>query len=273
MRLALLFTLVASTYAAEFHGIPWTNVDLNRDTLLSRNVSTKEGRRAVLAMPGDWVLPFVFANKTNVTDFQLVNLAGKQAKFTVVFLDTEGKDLGLPFTGEGRLRGFEIRLAPYELFRKSTSFSDERIEGWAVVIPENVEDVIGGSAIVRAKLDEGEEHTVIPLSTVVNRRAILPYDNAGVSSEVYLSNSSTDPLKVKINARGANGDSLARLEVTIPPVTRLYAVVAEAHPETKDLRGTLEFEASAVGMSVLGMRSSGDWYPGVVLPLTHPDWK
>jgi hypothetical protein len=275
--LIAMLSAALSLCAADFRGVPATPAGFrsNIESLQSRRFHVrKTGRtKSAIALPGDNICSTIISSSTMDTTFSIVNMSAAQSKVNLYFFSHDGADLALPVAGSGELRSAQVAVAPFETFRFSSEMTGDSREGWALIEPEDPEDLVSGYCMITSRIPDTELSMEFTLP-VVNRfytRAVMPYDNtpSGYSS-VQLVNATpkAQVITVNLNSNGLQQTKSWRFEPWQGYNIAIDKLFDKAVPE----RGTLELISdSPYGFGATGIRW-GSLSISALPVLTTVDW-
>jgi hypothetical protein len=228
--------------------------------------------KKTLVLPGDNVCTTVVAAESISTRFSVVNMATRPATVRVYFMGTDGTDLDLTIKGIGRARSTRIRINPLEVFSFETESTNAGKQGWALIEPEEIDDLVSGYCMLSARM--GGDSTLELALPVVNRfytRAVMPYRNTGGFSSVQLVNATPAPqiITATIHASGVTQTKSWQFGPWESYDGDVANLLASAIPDV----GVVEFTSSSqfgfaatgikwgdIGMTTLPVLTTVDWF-------------
>lgn len=215
--------------------------------------------------PTDAVLPQVVDGAGWKTTIILVNLSANPASFDLFFTDDNNNPLYLPWIGIGTYSSLSGTLAVGGSATVETTGTASQLAGGAGNLITRT-GRIGGQAIFRRLLPGlVEAEAVVPFSSGILRRSILPLNQAGgFRTGVALTNNSPAAITITLTARDERRFIIATNSATLP--TFAHRAFMFDDPLLNGQRGTVEFRSSG-DFSILGLRGAPSGTLTTLLPL------
>ncbi len=218
------------------------------------NVGTRGGSIAHLASGGDgWQTTFV-----------LVNTGTSAAQTTLSFFaDQTGAPLPLPLSfPQGKIAP---TTAPSVTQTLPAGASLLVVTSQAVCMSAGVQIVCTGSAQLSTTGHVGgfvifrhnDQEAVVPLESRNANSYILAFDNTnGTATGVAVNAVSSQPVTIPVTVRNETGNPIATDTITLNPNGHYaFTLVTDKFANTKDVRGTIQFDAPAgAQIGALGIR-------------------
>lgn len=228
-----------------------------------------------VAFAGDNVIPQIADGVGWQTTLRFVNLDGRNLSFSIYFFDDSGKDLTLNIVGIGPTAGLDIKLPATEAITIQTAGSASQLrQGFAYVLRDAVEDVLGGFCIYRYRAaGRPDFEAVIPISSEFDKRFVMLYDNSdGYVTSMAIANPSLDTIELDAIVRDEDATVLERTKLTLGPFQHQTYTLPARWPSTNNRRGIIEFQSTGWGASAMGLLFN----PGGAFTsfhvLSNPDW-
>ena len=189
------------------------------------------------------------------------------SSFAVRFFGSNGAPLATPGAPGGSLT---VNLDPRGASVVEAPDTGPLQQGWATFDPP--EGVVAYGVFRQTVAGRPDQEAVVPLATNGKRRALLVFDNVGLTTAVAVVNPGASDTTITVTARDPSGQILGtRLDLALRAGEHLPFVPGE-RPELRDVagrRGTLEFAASSGGVvAALGLRFGVSAFTSIpVVPL------
>lgn len=189
--------------------------------------------------------------KTAIT---LINLSqDKMAPFQLNFYGDSGAAQSFSFEGIGNASTVTGTIpAGGSTVVKTTGTNAVTTQGWAQFIESSTTNSIGGWAVFT---NSNGNEAAVPVESSTGENPILFFDNTkGYGMGVALTNSNYLPLTITATFKDENGSILGVREFTMATFTHTSFIFADQWPFTAGHQGTVDFQCTAFGLAVLGLR-------------------
>jgi len=216
-------------------------------------------RAAIVTPLNDVVFPTIIAKGGWKTSFVLVNLGASDADFKIVFATAKGDDMVLLIVGIGNATFVRIRIPARGTYTLETGSwpNEDAVEGWGMLLHDGISGTtgkIGGHVVLKA----GDRETVVPISTGIERVALLPYDLTN-GNETWANVVNFDPASatLTISIFDENGRLVSKDNVVMSKLERMSFNFSKVS-SLVGTRGVIKFESSAKTCTTFGFRYNGN---------------
>ncbi|MGE0394575.1 MAG: NHL repeat-containing protein [Vicinamibacterales bacterium] len=187
---------------------------------------------------------------------------------TVEFLDTNGDPVRLPIAGTSR-SSLAVSLPARGIETLATG-GTETTTSWATVRVTSASQV-RSAVFVRTNADGRVVSEALVSSTPGLRKSAVLVTNAGATRSGFaLSNPSGAVAVATFRLRNSDGELAGELAMNVPARGRLAQLVTDLFPGASGFEGTLEVDAGASVLSVIGLRyDSADSSVFTTIPAVH----
>jgi hypothetical protein len=226
----------------------------------------------------DIAIPHVVAGGGWKTKFILVNMDTKASKYTLLFGDTEGRDLQRTIEGLGPGTGVTGTIAVNGSIFVETSNSGPLVQGYAVLATNGVagfDGKVAGYAVFSNQVaGRPDFEAVVPIAKVNETRMRIPFDNtAGFATGVAVLNFDSVASTISVACWDGNGVVLSCLgRINLAALGQRAFNLAEQFPILANKRGVIELSTSGKFLSAIGLRFNPTGSFTSIGPLSLSDW-
>ena len=233
--------------------------------------------RAVVTMPAISVqanvIPRIICGNGWETEALLVNTATAPASFQQFFFAAAGTFTAFTVRSSATTQSLTTSSVQGVLNPGSSlnlTFCDAAgtaQEGWSYLTYSGAPGTISGYATIRRTALSGTFHfeTVIPLSSIQQYSALVPFDNTqGFRSQLTIVNPAMNlAAQVRLIYLDSLGNTVIVDTLTLPPGQQQTLVLPDVYPDLANKTGTISVEGDTDRLSVMALRYN-DLYGAVV---------
>ena len=167
---------------------------------------------------GDRVIPHFVDGASWKSSVTTLNLEDHPVTFQILFFNDNGTDLYVPVTGQGSVRGMNIRLntagsATFETAGTAALLS----QGWAL-LSQATNDSVGMITIFRQSVPgRQDQEAVVPTVNQFDNHFALLFDNTAFTTAIAIANPTINSVIIPVNIRSELGQIIDSRTFSLGP--------------------------------------------------------